>query len=96
MIHYLSFDLTTSGAELEKFTQMVELTYKCGVSRTLYVIVPDKSRENDYFCKGSLDLETRPMAKNSAIYAQRSALPIWNSNPYLHASSISPKDDDSA
>jgi len=59
MIHYLSFDLTISAGELEKFTQSVRQTYKRGVPRTPYPVVPDRSRENDYFGKGSLEIDTK-------------------------------------
>jgi hypothetical protein len=93
MIHYLSFDLTISGVELEKFTQTVKSTYKRGVPKMPYVVIPDKSRENDHFGKGSLEIETRPMAKKSAIdvhpYSNGVQIPINTNAP------ISPEDDDS-
>jgi len=59
MIHYLSFDLTIPGSVLEQFTQTVRTVYKRGVPKTPYNVTPDKSRENDYFGKGTLEIEMK-------------------------------------
>jgi Cyclin, N-terminal domain len=61
MIHYLSFDLTITAAELEKFTLNVKANYRRGVPKSVYVVVQDKTRENDHFGKGTLEIDTRPL-----------------------------------
>lgn len=86
MIHYLSFDLTIPGSELEQFTQTVRATYKRGVPKTAYHVIPDKSRENDYFGKGTLEIEmkttTAPVSKKSVpiepppTYSASAAIPV--------------------
>jgi hypothetical protein len=88
MIHYLSFDLTITGAELEKFTGSVRQTYKRGVPKTAYVVVPDKSRENDYFGKGTLEIEMKPSAAVVPALSKKSSVPI--DPPPSYSSAIVP------
>lgn len=102
MIHYLSFDLTITADVLEKFTQSVRVTYKRGVPKTPYQVVHDKSRENDYFGKGSLEIETRPLATTSSTKRQNileatthiPVIPVPISIQTSFSTATSPSDED--
>jgi hypothetical protein len=58
MIHYLCWDLAISGADLQAFTDKARNTYRKGVPKAPYVVIPDTSREKDLFGKGHIEAET--------------------------------------
>jgi len=94
MIHYLSWDLTISGPDLATFTDRVKATYRKGVPKTAYVVVPDTSREKDHFGKGSIEVEKKPVISVDTSRVIPSDAPPSYSTAYPTISNTSSPDDE--
>src|ERR1700761_8219455 len=75
MIHYLLWDLTISGPNLRAFADSIKANYKKGVPKAPYVVIPDKSCENDSFGKGVIE-ERQTVASEPASTKKPTPMPI--------------------
>jgi hypothetical protein len=99
MIHYLSWDLTISGPDLQAFTDRIKNNYRKGVPKAPYVVIPDRSREKDPFGKGVIEervtdmpakLPPPPIHVDQPQTTPSDPPPSYSASTYPHDDIVSP------